>query len=165
MSHQAVNKVSLYFSPEWNLDSRLLSIFIYIIVEIILLHYRPCLTYHSKGIFSKWLNSQTLYFLICYSWTSTQAREIRHEYMFILFSRFGRMARPCLRTYSTQTSPIPSSMAALPPQIRKFVEDQVALCQPDRVHICDGSDAESSQLMSVMQQAGQIKPLRKHKNW
>jgi phosphoenolpyruvate carboxykinase (GTP) len=75
------------------------------------------------------------------------------------------MASPCVRAYATQPSPKPSSLAALPPQIRKFVEDQVALCQPDNVHICDGSEAEQNQLMTIMQRAGMIKPLPKHENW
>jgi len=69
-----------------------------------------------------------------------------------------------LRGYATQTKPAPSSLSALPPHVRKFIEDQVAVCQPDGIHICDGSEGENKQLLNVLQKSGMIKPLTKYNN-
>ena len=79
--------------------------------------------------------------------------------------RFGRVTSRALRGYATQAKPVPSSLSGLPPQVRKFVEEQVALCQPSSVHVCDGSDGENTQMLRVLQQDGMIKPLSKYENW
>lgn len=55
-------------------------------------------------------------------------------------------------------------LSALPPNVRKFVEDNAALCQPEGVHICDGTESENSHLLSVLQRDGMIKPLPKYEN-
>lgn len=41
----------------------------------------------------------------------------------------------------------------------------MALCQPESVHICDGSEAENQKLISVMVKLGTLEPLPKYKNW
>lgn len=38
------------------------------------------------------------------------------------------------------------------------------LCQPEKIHICDGSDSEYSMLIRLMQEQGTIVPLPKYKN-
>ncbi|XP_030024153.2 phosphoenolpyruvate carboxykinase [GTP] isoform X1 [Manduca sexta] len=55
-------------------------------------------------------------------------------------------------------------LATLTPKVRAFVERSAALCQPDHVHVCDGSDAEASALLRMMQQQGTVKPLPKYEN-
>jgi phosphoenolpyruvate carboxykinase (GTP) len=40
------------------------------------------------------------------------------------------------------------------PKLRRWVEDTVALCQPDRIHWCDGSQAEYDALCEQMVQSG-----------
>lgn len=50
-------------------------------------------------------------------------------------------------------------------QLKSFVEKNVALCQPENVHICDGSEAENQKLISVMVKLGTLEPLPKYKNW
>jgi phosphoenolpyruvate carboxykinase (GTP) len=52
----------------------------------------------------------------------------------------------------------------LAPKVRKFVEENATVCQPDKVHICDGTEAENTQLLNLMQQQGMIKPLSKYDN-
>lgn len=52
----------------------------------------------------------------------------------------------------------------LPAKIRSFVEEAVALCQPDRIHIVDGGEKESAALLSVLQAQGTIQPLPKYDN-
>lgn len=61
------------------------------------------------------------------------------------------------------TKPNPQ-LAALTPKVRAFIERSAALCEPDHVHVCDGSDAEAGALLQLMQQQGTIKPLPKYDN-
>lgn len=52
----------------------------------------------------------------------------------------------------------------LSPKVRAFVEESAALCQPDKIHICDGSDRENSMLLKLLQEQGTIVPLPKYDN-
>jgi len=53
---------------------------------------------------------------------------------------------------------------SLTPAVKAFVEEGVTLCQPDRIHICDGSDIENKMLLKVLLDAGTIIPLPKYEN-
>lgn len=55
-------------------------------------------------------------------------------------------------------------MARLPLKVRSFVEESVVLCQPDKVHICDGSERENALMLKGLQEAGSIIPLPKYNN-
>ncbi|CAH2057123.1 unnamed protein product, partial [Iphiclides podalirius] len=55
-------------------------------------------------------------------------------------------------------------LAALSPKLRAFVERSASLCEPEHVHICDGSEAEASTLLHLMQQQGTLRPLPKYDN-
>lgn len=48
--------------------------------------------------------------------------------------------------------------------VRAFVEEAIALCQPDQIHICDGSEVENKILLKLMNEAGTIIPLPKYDN-
>lgn len=52
----------------------------------------------------------------------------------------------------------------LAPKVRSFIEESVVLCQPNDIHICDGSDREYSQLIRVLQEQGTIIALPKYEN-
>ncbi|EDW60538.1 phosphoenolpyruvate carboxykinase [GTP] isoform X1 [Drosophila virilis] len=52
----------------------------------------------------------------------------------------------------------------LTPAVRDYVDKCVNLCQPERVHICDGSPAESKLLQGLMLKQGTILPLLKYEN-
>ncbi|XP_004527498.1 phosphoenolpyruvate carboxykinase [GTP] [Ceratitis capitata] len=52
----------------------------------------------------------------------------------------------------------------LTPDARAYLKDSIALCQPDRIHICDGSLNESKMLQEVMIKQGTITPLNKYNN-
>lgn len=56
-------------------------------------------------------------------------------------------------------------LRALSPAVRNFVESSVALCQPDSLHICDGSDEENRAILTQLEQQGMIKKLPKYDNW
>ncbi|XP_072947946.1 phosphoenolpyruvate carboxykinase [GTP]-like isoform X3 [Epargyreus clarus] len=55
-------------------------------------------------------------------------------------------------------------LATLTPKVRAFVERSVALCEPEHVHVCDGSEAEASALLQLMQQQGTLRQLPKYEN-
>ncbi|XP_016941056.3 phosphoenolpyruvate carboxykinase [GTP] [Drosophila suzukii] len=48
--------------------------------------------------------------------------------------------------------------------VRTFVEEGIAMCQPDQVHICDGSEQENKMLIKSLLEAGTIVPLPKYEN-
>ncbi|XP_069676082.1 phosphoenolpyruvate carboxykinase [GTP] isoform X2 [Periplaneta americana] len=56
------------------------------------------------------------------------------------------------------------NLHSLTPKVRAYVEENVSLCEPDSIHICDGSDAENSFLLRLMLQQGTIQPLPKYEN-
>lgn len=56
-------------------------------------------------------------------------------------------------------------LASLSPALREFIESSVALCQPDALHICDGSNEENSAILAQLEEQGMIKRLPKYENW
>ncbi|XP_070496294.1 phosphoenolpyruvate carboxykinase [GTP]-like [Chironomus tepperi] len=54
--------------------------------------------------------------------------------------------------------------ARLPASLKTFIEENARLCQPDNIHICDGSEAENETMLASMQAAGTISPLPKYDN-
>ncbi|XP_055644047.1 phosphoenolpyruvate carboxykinase [GTP]-like [Toxorhynchites rutilus septentrionalis] len=77
---------------------------------------------------------------------------------------------PRLKTVPKSTNAIRAvpvvngEVGRLSAKIRSFVEESVALCQPDRIHIVDGSEKESVGLLNVLQAQGTIHPLPKYEN-
>ena len=59
---------------------------------------------------------------------------------------------------------IQGSLDSLPQAVRKFVEGNAQLCQPEYIHICDGSEEEYGQLLAHMQEEGVIRKLKKYDN-
>lgn len=53
---------------------------------------------------------------------------------------------------------------SLPPEARDFIETNAKLCQPECIHICDGSDEENKKLLDIMVEQGMIKKLNKYEN-
>ncbi|KAH8401190.1 hypothetical protein KR009_003561, partial [Drosophila setifemur] len=52
----------------------------------------------------------------------------------------------------------------LTPAVKQFVDKCANLCQPERVHICDGTVGESKLLQGLMLKQGTIIPLPKYEN-
>ncbi|KAG7272062.1 hypothetical protein CRUP_025999 [Coryphaenoides rupestris] len=48
--------------------------------------------------------------------------------------------------------------------VRDFVEASAAMCQPDAVHICDGSEEENRAVLAHLEEQGVIKKLHKYHN-
>lgn len=56
-------------------------------------------------------------------------------------------------------------LSALSPAVKEFVETSVSLCQPESIHICDGSDEENQSILTQLEEQGMIKKLSKYENW
>ena len=67
------------------------------------------------------------------------------------------------------TSPLVVSRAlgleALSPNVRKFVEENAKLCEPNSVYVCDGSEEENSKLIDSLVKDGRLSKLTKYDNW
>jgi phosphoenolpyruvate carboxykinase (GTP) len=50
-------------------------------------------------------------------------------------------------------------VGSMNPKLKEWVEEVAELCQPDRIHWCDGSDAEYDALCAEMVEAGTLKRL------
>ena len=55
-------------------------------------------------------------------------------------------------------------ISKLPTKVRTFVEESAVLCQPEKIHICDGSDRENNALVKMLQEQGALHPLPKYEN-
>uniref|UniRef100_A0A0C4FWC1 Phosphoenolpyruvate carboxykinase, cytosolic [GTP] n=1 Tax=Acipenser baerii TaxID=27689 RepID=A0A0C4FWC1_ACIBE len=55
-------------------------------------------------------------------------------------------------------------LGALSPALRDFIEQSARLCQPDSLHICDGSEEESRRVLALLEEQGMIKKLTKYEN-
>lgn len=60
---------------------------------------------------------------------------------------------------------IQGDLESLPPQVREFIESNAKLCQPESIHICDGSEEENRKILDIMVEQGMIKKLSKYENW
>jgi phosphoenolpyruvate carboxykinase (GTP) len=49
-------------------------------------------------------------------------------------------------------------------RLKDWVQDMAAMCQPDSVHWCDGSEEENRMLIDKMVKTGQFVPLKKREN-
>lgn len=61
-------------------------------------------------------------------------------------------------------SVVNGDVSALSPKLRAYLDESVALCQPQNIHICDGSAREYQMLLRLMQEQGTIVPLPKYEN-
>jgi phosphoenolpyruvate carboxykinase (GTP) len=57
------------------------------------------------------------------------------------------------------------NISQLSPKVKSFVEEKARVCQPNNIHICDGSENENRYLLDIMQKQGMIEPLNKYENW
>lgn len=65
----------------------------------------------------------------------------------------------------SSTRILQGDLSALSPAVKEFVETSVSLCQPDFLHICDGSEEENCAILTQMEEQGMIKKLKKYENW
>ncbi|KAM8996379.1 phosphoenolpyruvate carboxykinase, cytosolic [GTP] [Ara ararauna] len=59
---------------------------------------------------------------------------------------------------------VQGDLESLPPEARNFIESNAKLCQPESIHICDGSEEENKKILDIMVEQGMIKKLSKYEN-
>ncbi|KAI7808176.1 putative phosphoenolpyruvate carboxykinase, partial [Triplophysa rosa] len=64
----------------------------------------------------------------------------------------------------TGTRVLQGDLASLSSALREFIETSVNLCQPDALHICDGSEEENRAILALLEVQGVIKKLPKYNN-
>lgn len=56
------------------------------------------------------------------------------------------------------------NLHSLPTEVRAYIQETTSLCEPQNIHICDGSETENSILLRLMVQQGTIQALPKYDN-
>jgi phosphoenolpyruvate carboxykinase (GTP) len=57
------------------------------------------------------------------------------------------------------------NITRIPKNVQDYIEDKAKLCQPDRIHICDGTEEENKILLDLLEKSGSIQRLKKMDNW
>ena len=57
------------------------------------------------------------------------------------------------------------SIDHLAPHIQEFIEEQRKLCKPDKIYVCDGSEAETKAVIQQLLEDGRFLKLPKYDNW
>lgn len=94
---------------------------------------------------------------------------------FCFFNRYGTFLVKNVQNLSIQPqtnvnaarhlSVVHGDLSRLNERVRHYIEDKARLCQPDNLHICDGSESENDYLLNLMLKQGMITPLPKYENW
>jgi len=69
--------------------------------------------------------------------------------------------------WDQESTPFPvvyGDLRKLQPKVKEFIEQSASLCQPDAIHICDGSEAENKIILETLQSNGMVKKLPKYEN-
>lgn len=69
----------------------------------------------------------------------------------------------CLN-YVRGISIVRGSFKYFTPKLKKYVDEKIDLCQPDNIHICDGSEEENKLMLRLLQSNGTIHALTKYEN-
>ncbi|NXA03370.1 PCKGC protein, partial [Sapayoa aenigma] len=59
---------------------------------------------------------------------------------------------------------VQGDLESLSPEARNFIETNAKLCQPENIHICDGSEEENKKILDIMVEQGMVKKLSKYEN-
>ncbi|NXU19957.1 PCKGC protein, partial [Pardalotus punctatus] len=59
---------------------------------------------------------------------------------------------------------VQGDLESLSLEARDFIETNAKLCQPECIHICDGSEEENKKILDIMVEQGMIKKLNKYEN-
>ncbi len=69
---------------------------------------------------------------------------------------------------TTQSFPLPKvvngKLDDLQPHVRQYILEKVDVCQPDNIHICDGSEEENVSMLNQLEKEGVLKRLTKYSN-
>lgn len=62
-------------------------------------------------------------------------------------------------------SVIKGDFDSLPTKVKNYVIEKAAICTPDNIHICDGSEDEGRSLIDLLSNEGLAVKLKKRENW
>ena len=51
----------------------------------------------------------------------------------------------------------------LPLSVLRYIEEKAQICEPDKIHVCDGSEEEYKDLLKILEDQGSIKRLENNK--
>ena len=54
---------------------------------------------------------------------------------------------------------------SLAANIREFIDEQVKICKPEKVYVCDGTEEENKAFMKQLEDDGRAVKLSKYDNW
>jgi GTP-dependent phosphoenolpyruvate carboxykinase len=57
------------------------------------------------------------------------------------------------------------TVESLGPQLQEFIREKKELCQPENIHICDGSPEENEYMVNKMIESGMMKRLPLYDDW
>jgi phosphoenolpyruvate carboxykinase (GTP) len=57
-----------------------------------------------------------------------------------------------------------TDLSSLPAKLREYVKEKAALCQPDRIQLCNGTEKENDTLLNLLYKEGAIRPIKKLDN-
>ncbi|XP_049754673.1 phosphoenolpyruvate carboxykinase [GTP], mitochondrial isoform X1 [Elephas maximus indicus] len=77
-----------------------------------------------------------------------------------VLSPWGWASRRSLQTLQV----LSGDLGQLPEGVRDFVERSARLCQPEGIHICDGTEAENTAILTLLEQQGLVRKLPKYSN-
>jgi len=75
-----------------------------------------------------------------------------------------RMASAAANASSSYPNVVYGNYEKLPKIVQDYIVEKMAICKPDAVHICDGSDKENQLMVSEMIKSGELKKLSKYDN-
>lgn len=78
--------------------------------------------------------------------------------------KFSFSIRSSFRIFSSHYHSHKLQPSQLPQRLRNFIEDSAKLCQPDNIHICDGSYAENENMLNSLVASKTIVNLPKYEN-
>lgn len=57
-----------------------------------------------------------------------------------------------------------SHITCVPKSVQDYIEEKAKICQPDKIHICDGTEEENKMLLDLLEKSGAIQRLKKMDN-
>lgn len=82
------------------------------------------------------------------------------------------LVKTSCKPYTAQCSPsrvfnievnLNNSALQLPSNVCKYIEEKAKLCEPDKIHLCDGSEEENAALLRILEASGSVKRLENNK--
>ncbi len=71
----------------------------------------------------------------------------------------------CIAGYRLPSACFTCNLGKLPQALKEYVEEKAKLCQPEAIHLCDGSEEENTALLRLLEESGRIQQMKHMNNW